>query len=152
VTKNVVFYTLFVFNVHVWDTSTPNVNTLIGQFDLSSVFVNSSGFIPLPWDLCARVIGNTLTFEAWVDGQPTPAWGDTTHGGSVTLPDGWNYPGDAGWYIGHLQPGDSATYTNLSAGAPTSSIPLASTRSAPVTPRVVSPVPAVPPRYPPTYP
>jgi hypothetical protein len=124
VTKDIFLFAFWTFDVHLWDTSTPNVFTQIGQFDLSSVFVNSSGLVPLPWDLCARVIGNTLTFEAWVDGQPTPAWGDTTHGASVTLPNGWNHPGNAGWYIAHLHPGNSATYTNLIAGPPTSSIPL----------------------------
>ncbi|HEY7136729.1 MAG TPA: hypothetical protein VIB48_16865 [Acidimicrobiia bacterium] len=125
VTKNIFLFAFWTFDVHVWDTSTPNVFTKIGQFDLSSVFVNSAGLIPFPWDLCARVIGNTLTFEAWVDGQPAPAWGDTTHGASVTLPGGWDYAGNAGWYIAHLAPGASARYTNLVAGAPTASIPAA---------------------------
>lgn len=152
VTKNIFDYSFWVFNVHVWDTSTPSRFTLLAQFDLSSVFIQSGMLVALPWDVCARVVGNTLTFEAWVDGQPPPAWGDTTHGGSVTLPAAWNYPGYAGWYVGHLQPGGSATYTNLLAGAPTPSMP-ATMSAQPVraAPRLI-PIPSQPPRYPPTYP
>jgi hypothetical protein len=58
-------------------------------------------------------------FEAWVVGQPVPSWGDTTHGGSITLPTGTAYAGNAGWYVGHLFHGNRATFRDLSAGAPT---------------------------------
>jgi len=34
----------------------------------------------------------------------------------VTLPSGWNYPGAAGWYVGHLGAGDEATFDGLRAG------------------------------------
>ena len=42
-----------------------------------------------------------------------PAWGDPTHGGSVQLPAGWSAPGKAGWFIGHIQPNNTAVFTNL---------------------------------------
>lgn len=121
VTKNLWYYTFWQFNIHLWDTSRPGVFTQLATFDLSSVFLKSGQLVALPWDLCARVIGDQLSFEAWIDGQTRPAWGDTAHGGSVSLPAGWDYRGNAGWYIGHLQPGDTATFTHLMAGAPTPS-------------------------------
>ena len=111
VTKNVYFHAGWIFNVHVWDTATTGVGTQIGSFDLSSVFRPGGSQVPLPWNLCARVVGPTVSFIAWPATEQPPAWDDATHGGSVTLPNGWDSVGAAGWYIGHLQPGDSATFT-----------------------------------------
>ncbi len=113
VTKNVWFYALWVFNVHVWDTSSLQPFTLVGQVDLQPEFFAGGHLPPLPWHLCARVIGPTVDVKAWPDPEPEPAWGDPFHGGSVTLPGGWVYPGRAGWYIGHLQPGAAARFDDL---------------------------------------
>jgi outer membrane protein assembly factor BamB len=121
VTKNVWLAASWIFNVHVWDTSAPPVATQIGQFNLGSVFNPNNQLVPLPWTLCARVVGSALTFIVWPTNQPTPAWNDPTHGGSVTLPSGYSDPGAACWYIGHLNPGDSAVFTSLSSGPVTSS-------------------------------
>jgi hypothetical protein len=34
----------------------------------------------------------------------------------AVLPGGWQFPGQFGWYIGHLHGGQSFTYTDLDAG------------------------------------
>jgi hypothetical protein len=34
----------------------------------------------------------------------------------VELPEGWSEPGRAGWYAGHLGPGQAVAYTDLDAG------------------------------------
>jgi hypothetical protein len=114
VTKNIYLYGTWIFNVYVWDSSG---GTQIASFDLGSVFrPDGTSVVALPWDLCARVTGGTLTFIAWVDGQSRPTWGDTSHGGTATLPGGWVYAGSAGFYTGHLQPSDDAVFSNLAAG------------------------------------
>ncbi len=116
VTKNVWLGANWLFNVHLWSTGWPHVYNHIAQFDLSAVFVRSGALVPLPWTLCARVVGDVVSFIAWPATEPRPAWEDATHGGSVRLPAGWLAAGVPGWYIGHLRPGDSATLTNLAAG------------------------------------
>jgi len=146
VTKNIYLYGTWIFNVHVWDSSG---GTQLASFDLGSVFrPPGNNVVALPWDLCARVIGGTLTFIAWVDGQSQPTWGDTSHGGTVTLPGGWVYAGSAGFYTGHLQPSDDAVFSNLAAG-PISNIPMPSGAAHTET---VSPSAGPPPKYAPTYP
>ncbi len=59
-----------------------------------------------------------MTFEVWIDGQPEPAFGDPSNGGSVSLPPGYEGAGYAGWYAGHLGPGGTMAYDHLFAGAP----------------------------------
>lgn len=113
VTKNIWLGAQWIFNFHVWDTSQSPAYTYIGAADLSKELVHDGVVTPLPWHFCARVIGNTVEFKVWPSIETEPAWGDTTHGGHVTLPAGWNYPGKAGWYIGHLEPNDTATFTDL---------------------------------------
>ena len=90
--------------------------TLIASFDLSSTFRLDSLQRPFPWTLCARVVADTVSFIVWPATQPSPSWDNPYFGGSVTLPSGWNYPGVAGWYIGHLGAGDEATFDGLRAG------------------------------------
>ena len=116
VTKNVWLGANWVFNVHVWSTGWPQVYNHIAQFDLSRVFAPGGQPVALPWSLSARVVGEVVSFIAWPASQSPPSWEDPTHGGSVRLPPGWSAPGLAGWYIGHLRPGDSATLTNVAAG------------------------------------
>jgi hypothetical protein len=142
VTKNIYLYGTWIFNVHVWDSSG---ETQLASFDLASVFrLDGNNVVALPWDLCARVTGNTLTFIAWVDGQPQP----TSHGGTVTLPGGWVYAGAAGFYTGHLQPADHAVFTTLAAG-PISNAPMP---TGAIHTETVSPSAGPPPKYAPTYP
>jgi hypothetical protein len=94
--------------------------TLLGHVDLRPVFDPSgdgANPAPLPWGVCAKTVGSTLSFVAWLDGTAKPAYGDTTHGGSVTLPPEYVYAGNYGWYIGHLSAGQSATFDHLIATA-----------------------------------
>jgi outer membrane protein assembly factor BamB len=116
VTKNIVFGANWIFNVHVWDTSRSPVATQIGDFDLASAFFPSGQLIPLPWTMCARVIGSTVSFVVWPTSESRPPWNDATHGGSVTLPPGFGAAGAAGWYVGHLEADDRAEFADLQAG------------------------------------
>ena len=116
VTKNIVYAANWIFNVHVWDTSRSPIATQIAKFDLEPVFFPNQQLVPMPWTLCARVVGSTVSFVVWPTSEPRPAWGDPSHGGSVTLPPGYDDPGAAGWYIGHLDAGDRAELADLAAG------------------------------------
>jgi hypothetical protein len=117
VTKNM-FGPNYIFNVHLWNTSArPYAFTQIASFDLRSTFAPHGVLLPLPWNLCAQAMGNTVSFVAWPGSASQPAWDDARYGGSVTLPAGWDYAGATGWYIGHLLPGESATYDHLSTGS-----------------------------------
>lgn len=112
VTKGVWANANWVLNVHLWNTSWSTPFHLLKGLNLSSYLVSDGATSQLPWDVCARVVGSTFEFEVWLVGQSPPAWGNTTQGGTVALPAGWDYAGEAGWYIGHLATGASATYTN----------------------------------------
>jgi hypothetical protein len=118
VTKGVWANANYVLNVHLWNTTWSTPFLLLKSFDLSSYLVTGGDTTQLPWDVCARVVGTTLQFEVWFAGQTPPAWGNTAQGGAVTLPAGWDYAGQAGWYIGHLATDASATYTNMVVEAP----------------------------------
>jgi outer membrane protein assembly factor BamB len=116
VTKNVWLGANWIFNVHVWSTGWPEVYEQIAHFDLGPVLAPYGQLVPLPWRLCARVVGNVVSFIVWPANQTRPSWEDASHGGRVVLPEGWSAPGYAGWYIGHLRLGDTATLTNLASG------------------------------------
>jgi hypothetical protein len=114
VTKNVYVHSYWIFNVHVWDTA--GGTREIASYDLSSVFRFSDDLFvarPLPWRLCARTRDGRLEFKAWRLAEFEPAWGDPAHGGSVALPADAPASGAAGWFIGHVRPGMSATFTDL---------------------------------------
>jgi outer membrane protein assembly factor BamB len=116
VTKNVWMNAHWIFNVHVWDTSLPQVFQPIAFFDLEDTFRPNGQVLPLPWSFCARVVGDVVSFIAWPASMPRPAWNDARFGGSVVLPEGWSEPGRAGWYAGHLGPGHAVAYTGLDSG------------------------------------
>lgn len=118
VTKGVWANANWIFNVHAWNTTWWTPFHLLNTFNLSSYLRHGSATSRLPWDVCARVDGSTLQFEVWLKGKTPPAWGDRAQGGTVTLPAGWDYAGDAGWYVGHLAAGASASYTNMAVEAP----------------------------------
>jgi outer membrane protein assembly factor BamB len=147
VTKNVFFGANWKFNVHVWDTSRSPAAIQIGAFDLGPVFAPDEIHVePLPWKLCAQVVGSTVSFVVWPASEPRPAWGDPTHGGSVTLPAGYAEPGEVGWYIGHLEPDHRAEFTGLDAGPLTGSgAPLADpNRKRRTAPRAPTAIPGLP--------
>jgi hypothetical protein len=117
VTKNIWYAANWVFNVHVWDTSnTQSPYTQIASFDMSEVFGDFNvGLKPLPWHLCVRVTSQTLQLKAWVsaDNPTQPSWNDPKYVRSVEVPTAWVEPGQTGWYIGHLNPGQRAEFQNL---------------------------------------
>ena len=57
------------------------------------------------------MIGDLLSMKVWAADEPEPEWMDGVHGGGVVLPAGWDLPGSPGWYVGHLSPGTSTSYT-----------------------------------------
>jgi hypothetical protein len=114
VTKNIYFNATWIFNFHVWDSATSPAFTPFGATDLAATLVHAGVVTPLPWHFCARVIGSKVEFKVWPVAEPLePAWGDRTHGGSANLPAGWSAPGKAGWFVGHLQTGNTAVFNDL---------------------------------------
>jgi hypothetical protein len=116
VTKNVWAGFFWVFNVHVMDSGNAGQPfTRIGQFSFDRSLLRDGVPAPGPWRLCARVVGEAVSVKVWAADEAEPAWMDGIHGGGVMLPAGWDVPGAAGWYVGHLAPGASTTYTALQA-------------------------------------
>ncbi len=114
VTKNVWYGATWIFNVHVWNSATVPALRQVGVFNLERVFRGRDGLgVPLPWRLCARVVGDVLDFKVWRLPGSEPAWGDATHGGRVSVPMDAPRSGFTGWYIGHLPAGGSASFTGL---------------------------------------
>lgn len=115
-TQNVYAGATWVFWVDVWKVVDPTEPKFHGvkQFDLRPVVGFAQATPPPPWHVCARVRGRTFTFKIWTGTNPEPTWHDTTHVFTTHLPAGWNYPGYAGGYIGHLRPGASASFSGLS--------------------------------------
>lgn len=113
VTNNIMWGARNGWNVHLWNDGKPG--QLIGQAVLSHSFGPHDAPPPLPWRLCARVVGSSLQFKAWsLATHPSePRWHDPGFGTSFALPRGWVYRGHAGWYAGHLQRGDTTGYRSL---------------------------------------
>ncbi len=123
VTENVWASAAWIFNVHTWDTTrSGSPFSLVGQFDLWDLVVTSTvdengnvqrAWVPPPWYVCARTLGNQFVFKLWTGSNPEPGWDDPTHVFTTTLPDGWDYPGYSGGYIGHLHQGQSASFSRV---------------------------------------
>jgi hypothetical protein len=115
VTKNVYPYGSWVFNVHVWDTGSRPIDPL-ASVNLGSV-LSTPGTPPqpkpLPWRVCARAVGSTLSFKAWAVAEREPDWGDQRYGRAVQLPARAPTAGYSGWYAGHLSPGMTAVFSQL---------------------------------------
>ena len=119
VTKNVAYGIYSTVNVMAWDSTKPNVNErwqLYEQYGFMPGLMQANGQAkPLPWRMCAKSQGSAVWFKVWATTQPEPAYGDPCCSGSASVPF-WANPGKAGWYAGHLAPGDSVRYENLTAG------------------------------------
>jgi hypothetical protein len=120
ITNNVLFGGRWGFNIHVMDSGMSPTFHQIGGFDLGEVFRPGAPenviAVPLPWRMCARAIGDVVSFIVWPLTHPQPEWGDPRYGGSVQLPAGWSTAGTPGWYMGHLEAGYSASFSDLVAG------------------------------------
>ena len=112
VMKNIWQGGTWIFNVIGFDHGS---FTLLGSVDLSGTF-DRDGLVPaLPWRMCARVRDRTLVWKVWPTARPEPAWGDAGYGTTITLPTEWVYAGRPGFYVGHLEAGDDALFTDESA-------------------------------------
>ncbi len=118
VTKNVWFGGVWYLNVHAWDTGQQPPFQLIRTIDMSGVLRPGGVVAPLPWRVCARARGSELDVKAWLPTEAEPSWGDSTHGGSATLPGDQVASGMAGWYTGHIPPGGSELFTDFTSSAP----------------------------------
>jgi hypothetical protein len=116
VTKNIYAAAIWVFNVHVWDTSgTDQVlpATQIAGFDLRSALLEGFQLRPLPWRMCARAVDDVVSFKVWAADEAEPGWADWDHVRAVRLPPGWLGAGTPGVYVGHLRPGEAIRYSEL---------------------------------------
>lgn len=121
ITQNTFFGAIWLFNVHVWNSLDVNRPfTQIAQFDLSAIVGSIGGagmvaarMVPAPWHVCARATGASVAFMVWTGTRPRPSWSDPTQVFRVGLPAGWNAPGYAGGYIGHLHPYQAAAFTGV---------------------------------------
>jgi hypothetical protein len=112
--ENVAYFGYWEFNFDTWDSDNTSVPyTQIGRVDLSSVVLVGNSYVPRPWSLCARTVGDQLQFVLWTGTNPRPPYGTPGAGGAVTIPSDYQEPGIAGWYLGHVQSGLSAGFDNL---------------------------------------
>jgi hypothetical protein len=115
VTQNIYYGAWWGFNIHVMDSAAAEPFHQIGSFELKEIFRPSEFEAPpYPWRMCARVVGNVVSFIVWPTTHAKPAWDDARYGASVTLPSGWGAAGKPGWYMGHLEPGKWAGFADLS--------------------------------------
>lgn len=114
VTRNIIFGIKWAFNAHTWDTArSDNAFEQFGSVVLEDLRVGDVGHVPLPWRLCLKVQGTTVTFKVWPLTEPDPGWGHPRRGGAFELPPGWVFEGKAGFYVGHLEEGGHALFTDL---------------------------------------
>jgi hypothetical protein len=114
VTKNVVWGATWGFNFHTWDTDRERPWVKFDGLEVHAL--RGSTTAPFPWHFCARVRGRAIEFKVWPDEVAEPAWGDPRWSGASIVPAGWSAPGQAGWYVGHLGPGDRARFDDLRIG------------------------------------
>jgi hypothetical protein len=115
VTKNIFEGYIWIFNIHVWDTANErHPYKEIGAKNLADMVWTPKAVNPLPWNLCARTRGRTLSFVVWSGSGPKPSYTDPKASRAITLPRDYVYAGNFGGYLGHLHPGDSVTFSSLS--------------------------------------
>lgn len=121
VTENIWAYGIWIFNVHLMDSSNrANPHIQIDSFDASHIVGSVrvvdgkmiSTMVPPPWHVCLRTVGRSLRFKIWTNATAEPAWGDPDHVFTTTLPADWTHHGYGGGYIGHLHPGQDAAFSH----------------------------------------
>lgn len=111
ITKNVWGGLYTTVNVHTWDTTAQAPFTLVSQHNLTALGWPNPEATPLPWRMCASATGRVVRFKVWPLPGPEPGDDDPCCGGVTTVDlDG---PGRPGWYAGHLQPGHTLAYADL---------------------------------------
>ena len=115
VTRNIWLDAFNVFNFHVWNTAAEDPASRFTQF--GSTIVPTFPIKPevYPLSICVRTVSttNAVQFVVWTTGQERPRWGSRSQGGEASIPVGAPTTGRGGWFAGHLVPGSSMTYTNL---------------------------------------
>lgn len=112
VTKNVWAGAYWTLNAHAWDSSLPAPFVGLGSAQFFGLWDGDRPH-PLPWRVCAKVVDSFLAVKIWRLVEPEPRWDDPAHAAVWTVPQEWVVPGKAGWYIGHLPAGTTATYADL---------------------------------------
>ncbi len=115
-TKNTFAGYYWVFNLLSWDSRRPGDPWReVGQFDLGEVLVRDGHWLPLPWRVCLRADGRTVSFKVWLPREePEPPWDDQAHVRQARVPARFVMRGRPGWYVGHLPAGQEISYTGLS--------------------------------------
>ncbi|KQW48622.1 hypothetical protein ASC77_07735 [Nocardioides sp. Root1257] len=119
-TKNTFYEVHYVINLLTWDTARRGEAwRSVGQYDMSGVLTSDGKLDPLPWRVCLRVEGRSLSFRIWALGRDRrPSWQDPDHARSTTLPRSFRRPGRPGWYVGHVPDGGRLVYRDLVTGSP----------------------------------
>ncbi len=110
VTNNILWGARNGFNVHLADSGAvgeEQMHGIAGYFP-TGFAPSLRSLPPLPWRLCARVMGQQLQTKVWAPFQmPEPSYADSRFGLAVTLPPEWVFAGRPGFYVGHLATGAS---------------------------------------------
>lgn len=112
ITQNVFNRAIWFAWVNTWDTSQRAAPRPVARFDLFPIVSIDAHTMRTPWHVCGRVRGDEIGFKVWIDGAE-PAWSDPRHVFTTRLPAGWDTPGYAGGYIGHLHPGGVASFSDI---------------------------------------
>lgn len=109
-TKNIYMGSNHVINVHIWNTNKP-VDGPAGnkRFDqIGSYAMSGLAWSTLPWRMCARITGTFAEVHVWPLSVAEPNWDDPAY--NYKLSTTLDHPGIQATYIGHLQPGQNATF------------------------------------------
>lgn len=108
------------FWVQLWDTGTAAKMHATTVFDARSALAMSIGpdglpdrLRPPPWHVCARVVGARLDFKIWTGNKAEPTYDDRRHAFHLRLPTEWVYAGYPGSYAGHVRPGKTVRFGQI---------------------------------------
>jgi hypothetical protein len=118
-TKNTIFDVNWIFNILTWDTDRKgDIWRTVGQFNMAEALVDPDGNLrPLPWRVCLRTIGRSVSFKVWLPRSMTePSWSSRVYARQAVLPSAFRAPGKPGWYVGHVPDGGRLVYRKLTTG------------------------------------
>ncbi|WP_426573083.1 DUF4214 domain-containing protein [Aquihabitans sp. McL0605] len=115
ITNNIWYGARFGFDVHLADSAAFPQFVKIGGAELTSALGGIHDLSPLPWRICARVVGTTLDVKVWPmsTSKTEPSWGNPKYGFTMEIPADWVFAGRPGAYIGHLRAGDKEWFSEL---------------------------------------